>query len=159
MHPSAGNLAPQSEIYPGYEAPVIRLADDGERELVMMAWGFVLPQQGRSPKWVNNTRDDKVMSSGFWKSSFIERRCLIPATSFAEYHPTVRDEKGHKAGGVVQHGWWQRSVLRLCRHLAALARRLEGRAARDGLLFHADHRAQRTGATDPPDPDAGHRRA
>ena len=97
VHPSAGNLAPQSEIYPGYEAPVIRLADDGERELVMMTWGFVLPQQGRSPKWVNNTRDDKVMSSGFWKSSFIERRCLIPASSFAEYHPTVRDEKGHKA--------------------------------------------------------------
>ena len=97
VHPSAGNLAPQSEIYPGYEAPVVRLADDSERKLVMMTWGFVLPQQGRSPKWVNNTRDDKVMSSGFWKSSFIERRCLITATSFAEYHPTVRDEKGHKA--------------------------------------------------------------
>jgi len=97
VHPSAGNLAPQSEIYPGYEAPVIRLTDGGECELVMMTWGFVLPQQGRSPKWVNNTRDDKVMSSGFWKSSFIERRCLIPATSFAEYHPAVRNEKGHKA--------------------------------------------------------------
>jgi len=63
----------------------------------MMAWGFVLSQLGRSPKWVNNTRDDKVMSSGFWKSSFVERRRLIPATGFAEYHPTGRDEKGHKA--------------------------------------------------------------
>jgi len=97
IHPNAGNLARQSEIYPGYEAPVIRLTDDRERELVMMSWGFVLPQKGKAPKWVNNTRDDKVMTSGLWKSSFTERRCLIPATSFAEYHPTVRDERGHKA--------------------------------------------------------------
>ena len=107
----------------------------------MMTWGFVLPQQGKAPKWVNNTRDDKVMSSGFWKSSFIERRCLIPATSFAEYHPTVRDEKGHKA--VV---WFSvagdRSTLRFRRHLAALARRLEGRVAGDGLLLDADHDTQ-----------------
>ena len=43
VHPSAGNLAPQSEIYPGDEAPVIHLADDGERELIMMTPGFVQP--------------------------------------------------------------------------------------------------------------------
>ena len=49
---NAGNLAPQSEIYRGYEASVIRLADSGERELITMTWGFVLPQQERSPKWV-----------------------------------------------------------------------------------------------------------
>lgn len=53
VHSSAGNLAPHSEIHPGYEAPVIRLADDCERELGMMSWGFVLPQKGRSPKWVS----------------------------------------------------------------------------------------------------------
>jgi putative SOS response-associated peptidase YedK len=45
---------------------------------------------------VNNTRDDKATTSRFWKSSFEERRCLIPASSFAEYHPNNRDENGHK---------------------------------------------------------------
>ena len=65
--------------------------------LTMMKWGFVLPQQGKAPKHVNNCRDDKATTSNFWKASFRERRCLVPASSFAEYHPTERNEKGHKA--------------------------------------------------------------
>ncbi len=93
---SAANLPAQRSIFPAYDGPVIRNAAAGGRELIMMHWGFVLPQQGRAPKAVNNTRDDKARSSGFWKSSFADRRCLIPATSFAEYHPKNRDENGHK---------------------------------------------------------------
>lgn len=95
VHSSAGNLPAQPAIFPGYDAPVARVRDGG-RELVMMHWGFVLPQQGRAPKLVNNTRDDKAASSGFWRESFESRRCLVPATSFAEYHPGHRDAKGHK---------------------------------------------------------------
>ena len=54
-----------------------------------MHWGFLMPQTGKSgqpimPKAVNNARDDKVRSSSFWRSSFEERRCLIPASSFCE---------------------------------------------------------------------------
>ncbi|MEQ1718024.1 MAG: SOS response-associated peptidase family protein [Hyphomicrobium sp.] len=33
---------PQDAIFPGYEAPVVRHAEDGARELVMMHWGFML---------------------------------------------------------------------------------------------------------------------
>jgi putative SOS response-associated peptidase YedK len=36
------------------------------------------------PKAVNNARDDKLRTSVFWKKSFEERRCLIPATSLCE---------------------------------------------------------------------------
>ena len=36
------------------------------------------------------------MQSSFWRSSFHERRCLVPATSFSEYHPTEKHH-GHKA--------------------------------------------------------------
>ncbi|MEO1775649.1 MAG: SOS response-associated peptidase family protein [Pseudomonadota bacterium] len=36
------------------------------------------------PKAVNNARDDKVRTSPFWRSSFEERHCLIPATSYCE---------------------------------------------------------------------------
>ncbi len=93
---SAANLAAQPSIFPAYDGPVIRLAGAGERELTMMHWGFVLPQRDKAAKVVNNTRDDKARSSTFWKSSFAERRCLIPAASFAEYHPAHRDDNGQK---------------------------------------------------------------
>lgn len=95
MGSSVGNLPAQPSIFPGNNAPVVRQVD-GKRELSMMHWGFILPQRDKAPKVVNNTRDDKATSSRFWKSSFEERRCLIPASSFAEYHPTNKDKRGHK---------------------------------------------------------------
>jgi hypothetical protein len=44
----------------------------------------VLPQPGRAPRRVTNTRDDKARSSSFWRDSFEKRRCLVPVTCFAE---------------------------------------------------------------------------
>jgi len=79
-----GNLPLLPSIFPGQDAPVVRRLADDERELVMMNWGFVLPQDGKAPKRVTNARADKVATSPFWRSSFHERRCLVPATSFAE---------------------------------------------------------------------------
>jgi putative SOS response-associated peptidase YedK len=85
-HNRAAAFEPLPAIFPGNTAPVIRAAADGERELVLMSWGFVLPQQGKAPRRVTNTRDDKVLSSQFWKRSFQQRRCLVPASSFCEPH-------------------------------------------------------------------------
>jgi putative SOS response-associated peptidase YedK len=85
-----GNHPPLSAIFPRYEAPVVRLIDDGDRELAQMHWGFLLPQVSKKtgkpiqPKAVNNARDDKIRSSPFWRGSFEERRCLAPATAFCE---------------------------------------------------------------------------
>ena len=85
-----GNQPPLPAIFPRYEGPVVRLTDDGARELVRMHWGFLMPQVSKKtgepiqPKAVNNARDDKLRSSGFWRESFERRRCLIPATSFCE---------------------------------------------------------------------------
>ena len=45
---------------------MIRAATDSERELVIMNWGFVLPQPGKAPRRVTNVRDDKAMT-GFWR--------------------------------------------------------------------------------------------
>jgi putative SOS response-associated peptidase YedK len=83
-HNRAGPVEPLPAIFPGHVAPVVRLAADGERELVRMPWGFVLLQQGRAPRRVTNVRDDKARVSAFWRESFEARRCLVPATSFAE---------------------------------------------------------------------------
>jgi putative SOS response-associated peptidase YedK len=85
-----GNAQPLLAIWPKYEAPVVRLADDGERELVQMRWGFLTAQVSQktgkplAPSAWNNARADKVATNGLWKESFLARRCLIPATSFRE---------------------------------------------------------------------------
>ena len=43
----AAAFAPSPAIFPGHEAPVVRRAPDGEREIGLLSWGFVLPQPGR----------------------------------------------------------------------------------------------------------------
>jgi len=82
-------------IFPRHMAPVVRGAPDGEREIVMMSWGFMLLQNGRAPRPVTNVRDDKILTSRFWKSSFEERRCLVPATSFCEPNGDVKPATWH----------------------------------------------------------------
>lgn len=84
-HNRASLFDPKDAIFPGHQAPVVRLAEDGERELVTLSWGFVLLRDGYAPKRVTNTRDDKI-DTRFWRASFEQRRCLVPATSFCEPH-------------------------------------------------------------------------
>ena len=63
-HNRAAMFAPLDAIFPGHMAPVVRRAEDGERELLTSSWGFVLPQQGKAPRRVTNVRDDKARDSG-----------------------------------------------------------------------------------------------
>ena len=74
---------PLPAIFPGHMAPIIKQSEDGERELVLRSWGFILLRDGYAPKRVTNTRDDKALTK-FWKDSFEKRRCLVPATAFCE---------------------------------------------------------------------------
>ena len=74
---------PLPAIFPGHMAPIIKQSADGDRELVLRSWGFVLLREGYAPKRVTNTRDDKI-DTAFWKDSFLNRRCLVPATAFCE---------------------------------------------------------------------------
>ncbi len=90
---------PLPAIFPGHMAPIIKQSADGERELVMRSWGFVLLRDGYAPKRVTNTRDDKVQTK-FWKDSFENRRCLVPATAFCE------PDEGKPAKCVKQHSTW-----------------------------------------------------
>jgi putative SOS response-associated peptidase YedK len=80
----AAALESQSAIFPGYQPPIVRKAADGERELVKLWEGFVLPQRDRAPRRVTNVRDDKILTSPFWTPSFQQRRCLVPASSYCE---------------------------------------------------------------------------
>jgi putative SOS response-associated peptidase YedK len=94
-HNRAAAFEPVSAIFPRHVAPVVRQAADGEREIVTMSWGFMLLQQGRAPRPVTNVRDDAILKSSFWKPSFQERRCLVPASSFCEPNGVVKPATWH----------------------------------------------------------------
>ena len=105
----AGNLAPQSGIYPDYPAPIVRTAADGERELVLARWGMPtssavqfeaakkraakLEAKGQQvdfkallrmepDKGVTNIRNTASKHWQRWLG--VEHRCLVPFTSFSE---------------------------------------------------------------------------
>lgn len=78
-------------VYPEYPSYVL-----AEGRVRQMAWGFPLAMKGKNgqplkSKPVNNARTDKL-DSGFWRSSFQTRRCLIPVSEFAE----AEGERGAK---------------------------------------------------------------
>ena len=94
-HNRAAAFEPVSAIFPKHVAPVVRQTSDGDREIVSMSWGFILLQNGRAPRPVTNVRDDTILKSSFWKSSFEERRCLVPASSFCEPNGDVKPATWH----------------------------------------------------------------
>ena len=85
-----GNAEPRDAVWPKYPAPVVRRTDGGEREMLLMSWGFLTARTSKktgkpiAPAAWNNARADKVTSIGLWKESFLNRRCLVPASSFCE---------------------------------------------------------------------------
>ncbi|MGQ0531506.1 MAG: SOS response-associated peptidase [Caulobacteraceae bacterium] len=86
MRDRTGNQPPLPAIFPDQVAPVVRTAKDGVREVVTMRWGF--PPAGGGKRPVTNIRN---LASGYWRG-WLEQprfRCLVPATSFAEYTDTA----------------------------------------------------------------------
>lgn len=86
FHNEAGNLEPQTGIYPDYPAPIVRTGADGERELALARWGMPSPafalKGKRTDGGVTNIRN---LGSPHWRRWFgVEHRCLVPFTSFSE---------------------------------------------------------------------------
>jgi putative SOS response-associated peptidase YedK len=84
-HDRTGNLPPLPGIFPDYHAPVVRLAEDGERELVMMRWGMPCPPQFGT-QHVTNIRNTKSPHWRRWLGP--PSRVLVPFSSFCEYEDT-----------------------------------------------------------------------
>jgi putative SOS response-associated peptidase YedK len=86
MRDRTGNLPPIPGVFPDYAAPIVRNAEDGERELTMARWGMPSPKfviEGRnSDPGVTNIRN---VASPHWRRWLgVESRCVVPFTSFAE---------------------------------------------------------------------------
>jgi putative SOS response-associated peptidase YedK len=81
------NLQPRWNVAPTQDAPVVRLAKDGQRELRMLRWGLV-------PFWAKdisgaarmiNARGETVADKPAFREALKARRCLVPADGFYEW--------------------------------------------------------------------------
>jgi putative SOS response-associated peptidase YedK len=92
-----GAPAPASyNIAPTQHAPVLHL-HEGERILEMFRWGLI-------PHWAEdasigartiNARAETVASKPSFRTAFRERRCLVPASGYYEWHATPEGKQPH----------------------------------------------------------------
>lgn len=90
------HLAPDSDIRPRTEIPVIALGADRRRKIIMARWGLVPPDaETEKPKFsAINARADKLNQAPIWRRPFNRgRTVLVPANGYFEWAQTGPDAK------------------------------------------------------------------
>ena len=105
----AGWNEPSVDIYPNTLAPIVRVGDDGQREIVRATWGMPTPPVYLKNKnydpGVTNIRD---VDSSWWRRWLgPTSRCVVPFTSFAEPDP-----KSQAQGARVPNAWFDQNPER-----------------------------------------------
>ena len=83
--PADWNITPTREIY------IVRDNREGKRELTTLSWGLIAPWSEnpqdalRSQSQAINARTETVHEKPTFRSAFISRRCLIPASGYYEW--------------------------------------------------------------------------
>jgi putative SOS response-associated peptidase YedK len=81
-------LEADDDAAPGSIQPVVLTNDNGERQIELMRWGFKTTGQ-----FLFNARSEEITTTNFWKDSFSNRRCIIPADSFYEWQQVKSGKK------------------------------------------------------------------
>ncbi len=76
------------EIFPS-ENPITVVSENNKNILKAMKWGF--PMRG-SKRLIINARSETALEKPMFKSSLLQRRCIIPANAFFEW----KGDKGKK---------------------------------------------------------------
>ncbi|MBP2551197.1 putative SOS response-associated peptidase YedK [Neorhizobium galegae] len=89
------------DVYPGYQAPVVRVGDDGNREIARATWGMPSP-----PPYLKNydpgVTNIRNVGSPHWRRWLgTTSRCVVPFASFTEPDPASKVE-----GGRVPNAWF-----------------------------------------------------
>jgi putative SOS response-associated peptidase YedK len=85
-------ITPRYNIAPTQIVPVVRLARDGARELVLLRWGLV-PFWAKDPSIGQrqiNARAESLSTKPAYREAFRRRRCLVPVNGFYEWQPGAR---------------------------------------------------------------------
>ena len=84
---------PLAGFYPLHQVPIVRLDDQGEREMIAAQWGLLPGWWNPSGKSTSpqafqrktfNARSESVHEKPTYRSAFKTRRCLLPAVEFFE---------------------------------------------------------------------------
>jgi putative SOS response-associated peptidase YedK len=84
-------LEPEDDIAPGSIQPIVLTGETGEREIALMRWGFKLPD-----RHLFTARSEGIERAQFWKDSFLQRRCIVPADAIFEWQEAGRGKKKPK---------------------------------------------------------------
>jgi putative SOS response-associated peptidase YedK len=85
------NLPARYNIAPTQDVPIVRNAEDGSREMVMVRWGLIpswakaTTQKGIFSSPLINARGETVGTKPAFAESYRSRRCLMPADGYFEW--------------------------------------------------------------------------
>lgn len=108
-------IEPRYNIAPSQEVPVIRLDEEGNRELVRLRWGLIpfWAEEAKTGYSMINARAETVASKPAYRAAFRKRRCLLPADGFYEwktgdrgkqpYHIRMQDHAIFAFAGLWEH--------------------------------------------------------
>ncbi len=84
----------KAEFAPTDSIPVLRISPTGDRELVPMRWGLIPSWANELPKQVStyNARAETLSEKPTFREAFAQRHCLLPASSFFEWHGKEKQE-------------------------------------------------------------------
>jgi putative SOS response-associated peptidase YedK len=77
---------PRWNVAPSQRMPIVRMSEDGSRELAIARWGLVPSWAKEMPKVQPiNARAESAATSGMFRQAMARRRCLVPADGFYEW--------------------------------------------------------------------------
>jgi len=80
---------PRWNVAPSNRMPIVRMDDEGMRELAIARWGFIPSWAKELPKLQPiNVRAETVTTNGMFRQAFAHRRCLVPTDGFYEWKGT-----------------------------------------------------------------------
>jgi putative SOS response-associated peptidase YedK len=90
------DVAPRYNIAPTNDVPIVRIGNDGQRELVRMRWGLV-PRWAKDPSIgarMINARGETLAEKQSFRTGYRRHRCLLPADGFYEWRPAPHASVG-----------------------------------------------------------------
>ncbi len=98
--PAVPEFAPNPDLRPTQNAPIVRLDRGGARECVLLRWGLV-PSWAKELKFGNrciNARAETVAATAAFRAAFRQRRCLVPVSAFYEWTGPVGNKTKWRIG-------------------------------------------------------------